>query len=128
MVHGNPSSSFLFRGLVAALRDRFRCLAPDHVGMGLSDQQLLWRVQAPLALPAVLAGLRIATVSTVGMVTVGALVGYGGYGTMILAGLNENFYHAKIATATICAVALAVALDGLLLLVERHSTPWARGR
>ena len=71
------------------------------VGMGLSDQQLLWRVQAPLALPAVLAGLRIATVSTVGMVTVGALVGYGGYGTMILAGLNENFYHAKIATATI---------------------------
>lgn len=98
------------------------------VGMGLSDQQLLWQVQAPLALPAVLAGLRIATVSTVGMVTVGALVGYGGYGTMILAGLYENFYHAKIATATICAVALAIALDGLLVLVERRSTPWARDR
>lgn len=98
------------------------------VGMGLSDQQLLWRVQAPLALPAVLAGLRIATVSTVGMVTVGALVGYGGYGTMILAGLNENFYHAKIATATICAVGLAVALDALLLLAERRATPWARSR
>ncbi len=98
------------------------------VGMGLSDQQLLWQVQAPLALPSVLAGLRIATVSTVGMVTVGALVGYGGYGTMILAGLNENFYHAKIATATICAIVLAIALDALLLLAERRATPWARGR
>lgn len=98
------------------------------VGMGFSDRQLLWRVQVPLALPSVLAGLRIATVSTVGIVTVGALVGYGGYGTMILAGLNENFYHAKIATATICAVLLAISLDALLLLVERRSTPWARGR
>lgn len=98
------------------------------LGMGLSDQQLLWQVQAPLALPSVLAGLRIATVSTVGMVTVGALVGYGGYGTMILAGLNENFYHAKIATATICAIVLAIALDALLLLAERRATPWTRGR
>lgn len=95
------------------------------VGMGMSDQQLLWRVQVPLALPAMLAGLRIATVSTVGMVTVGALVGYGGYGSMILAGLNENFYHAKIATATICCVLLAVALDALLLLAERLATPRA---
>jgi osmoprotectant transport system permease protein len=97
------------------------------IGMGMDDRQLLWRVQAPLALPTALAGLRIATVSTVGMVTVGALVGYGGYGSMILAGLNENFYHAKIATATMCAVALAVALDGLILAVERRTTAWSRG-
>lgn len=98
------------------------------VGMGMADRQLLWKVQAPLALPAVVGGLRIATVSTVGMVTVGALVGYGGYGSMILAGLYENSYHAKIASATICVVLLALALDGLLLLVEHRVTPWARGR
>ncbi len=98
------------------------------VGMGMSDRELLWRVQAPLALPTALAGLRIVTVSTVGMVTVGALVGYGGYGSMILAGLYENAYHAKIATATICVVLLALVLDALLLLLERQVTPWVRGR
>ena len=98
------------------------------VGMGMADRDLLWRVQAPLALPTILAGLRIATVSTVGMVTVGALVGYGGYGSMILAGLYENSYHAKIATATICVVLLALVLDALLLLLEHRATPWARGR
>lgn len=118
----------LIRALLVGLSGVSEQTVDAATGMGLDDRQLLWRVQAPLALPSALAGLRIATVSTVGMVTVGALVGYGGYGSMILAGLNENFYHAKIATATICAVGLAVALDGLILLLERRVTRWNRGR
>lgn len=117
----------IVRSILVGLAEVPAASVDAAVGMGMADQGLLWKVQAPLALPTVLAGLRIATVSTVGMVTVGALVGYGGYGSMILDGLNENFFHAKIATATICVVLLALALDALLLLVERRVTPWARG-
>jgi osmoprotectant transport system permease protein len=96
-------------------------------GMGMDDRTLLWRVELPLALPTILAGIRIATVSTVGMVTVGALVGYGGFGTLILNGCIQNFWHAQIFTATAACVLLAIAFEVLLHAVERVSTPWARG-
>lgn len=118
----------MVRAILVGLAEVAPASVDAAVGMGMADRQLLWKVQAPLALPTVVGGLRIATVSTVGMVTVGALVGYGGYGSMILAGLYENAYHAKIATATFCVVLLALALDGLLLLLEHRVTPWARGR
>jgi osmoprotectant transport system permease protein len=105
---------------------------PDVVdaarGMGFGRRRLLWTVELPLALPAILAGVRLATVSTVGLVTIGALVGHGGFGTLILGGFIDNFYHAQIMTATLLTVALAVVLEGLLLLVERGLTPWSRTR
>ncbi|MBI1379202.1 MAG: ABC transporter permease subunit [Frankiales bacterium] len=97
-------------------------------GMGFGPGRMLLRVQLPLATPAILAGLRLATVSTVGLVTIGALVGHGGYGTLILGGFIDNFYHAQIMTATVLTVALAIALEGLLLLLERALTPWSRAR
>lgn len=97
-------------------------------GIGLSDRQTLWRVQLPLALPTILAGVRIATVSTVGMVTIGALVGYGGFGSLILSGFQQNFFHAQIATATICCILLAAIFELLLLLVQRVVTPWSEAR
>jgi osmoprotectant transport system permease protein len=97
-------------------------------GMGMGDRRILWRVEIPLALPTIIAGLRIATVSTVGMVTVGALVGYGGFGGLILSGFIQNFWHAQIFTATLCCVLLAAAFDALLFVAERASTPWSRGR
>ncbi len=78
-----------------------------------------------MALPTILAGIRLATVSTVGLVTIGALVGFGGYGTLILNGFINNFYHAEIMTATILTVLLALIFDGLLQLLERLVTPWA---
>ena len=96
-------------------------------GMGLSRRQVLWQVQLPLALPTILAGVRIATVSTVGMVTIGALVGYGGFGQLILTGFQQNFFHAQIATGTICCVLLAVLFELLLLGLQKAVTPWARG-
>lgn len=94
-------------------------------GMGMSARRILWTVEVPLALPAILAGIRLATVSTVGLVTIGALVGYGGLGTLILQGFINNFYHAEIMTATILTVVLALLFDLLLQGLERWSTPWA---
>jgi osmoprotectant transport system permease protein len=97
-------------------------------GMGFGRRRLLLKVELPLALPAILAGVRLATVSTVGLVTIGALVGHGGFGTLILGGFVDNFYHAQIMTATLLTVALAIVLEGLLLLLERALTPWSRAR
>jgi osmoprotectant transport system permease protein len=95
-------------------------------GMGLTTRQIATRVSIPLAMPTILAGIRIATVSTVGMVTIGALVGYGGFGTLILSGFQNNFWHAQIFTATLCCVLLAIVFEILLLLVERLTVPWTR--
>ena len=97
-------------------------------GMGMGSSGLLWRVEVPLAIPTILAGIRIATVSTVGMVTIGALVGYGGFGTLILSGFQQNFWHAQILTATVCCVLLAVLFEVLLHSLEWFSAPWSRGR
>jgi osmoprotectant transport system permease protein len=96
-------------------------------GVGYTRSQLLWRVQVPMATPAIMAGIRIATVSTIGLVTVGALVGHGGFGSIILGGFVNNFYHAQIMAGTIAVVVLALMLEGVLVLLERLLTPWMRG-
>jgi osmoprotectant transport system permease protein len=105
---------------------------PDEVreaarGMGYGSTRMLLQVELPLALPAIIAGLRVATVSTIALVTVGALVGYGGLGGLILEGLN-SLYRAEIVTAGVLCIALALLADGLLLGVQRLLTPWERGR
>jgi osmoprotectant transport system permease protein len=78
-------------------------------------------------LPAIFAGLRVATVSTVALVTVGALINYGGLGNLIYDGLN-NFFKAEVATASVLCVIVAVAFDVLLLGLQWLMTPWRRGR
>ncbi len=105
---------------------------PDEVreaarGMGYGSTRMLLQVELPLALPAIIAGLRVATVSTIALVTVGALVGYGGLGGLILEGLN-SLYRAEIVTAGVLCIALALLADGLLLGVQRLLTPWERRR
>jgi osmoprotectant transport system permease protein len=82
-------------------------------------------VQLPLALPTILAGLRVATVSTVALVTVGSILGHGGLGDLIYAGLRTQF-QAEVLTATVLVVALAVVADLLLLGAQRALTPWQR--
>jgi osmoprotectant transport system permease protein len=103
---------------------------PDAVdaarGMGYSKLSILWKIEFPLAMPTIIAGIRIATVSTVGLVTIGALVGYGGFGSMIYSGFLQNFWHAQIMTATLACVLLAVVLEIALQIAERFLTPWAR--
>jgi osmoprotectant transport system permease protein len=97
-------------------------------GMGYGRIRMLWRIDLPLALPAFMAGLRIATVSTVALTTVGVLVGHGGLGQLILGGFNANFYRAEIVTGAVGCVLLALVADVLLAGAERLLTPWARVR
>lgn len=97
-------------------------------GMGYGRARLLWQVEVPVALPAIMAGVRVATVSTVALVTVGVVVGYGGLGGLILRGFQNNFYRAEILTASVLTVALGLAFDVLLAGATRLLTPWSRGR
>jgi osmoprotectant transport system permease protein len=96
-------------------------------GMGLTDRQLLWRVELPLALPDVIAGLRIATTSTVGLATLAVFAGAGGLGSEIIAGSNITFKTGVVAAGGL-AVLLALAFDVILLTVQRVLTPWRRAR
>ncbi|MEU3454124.1 ABC transporter permease [Micromonospora sp. NPDC006766] len=97
-------------------------------GMGYGRWARLFRIELPLALPGVLTGLRLATVSTVALVTVGVVIGRGGLGQIIFAGFQNNFYKAQIMTGTVLCVLLALVLDLVLAGVGRLLTPWLRGR
>ena len=116
----------LVRNFLTGLRG-----VPDDVreaarGMGYGSAALFWKIDLPLAMPAFITGLRIATVSTVALVTVGVLVGHGGLGQLILGGFNANFYRAEIVTGTVLCILLALLADVLLVGAERLVTPWAR--
>ncbi|MBJ7356951.1 ABC transporter permease [Nocardioides sp.] len=119
------SLTILVRNVLAGLRS----VPPDVVesarGVGYSDARLLTRVELPLALPVIMAGLRVATVSTVALVTVGSIVSYGGLGNLLLSGFNRNF-KAQILAASVLCVLLAIAFDLLLVALQRALTPWTR--
>ncbi|MFC3690206.1 ABC transporter permease [Aquipuribacter hungaricus] len=117
----------LLRNIVVGLHGVPEDTLDAATGMGLSPRRRLWSVELPLALPAIVAGTRIATVSTVALVTVGGLFGYGGLGNLIITGQRTQF-NAEVLTATVLVVVLALAADGLLLLLGRQLTPWLRGR
>ena len=95
-------------------------------GMGYGNARRFVQIELPLALPAFMAGLRIATVSTIALTTVGVLVGHGGLGQLIYGGFNANFYRAEIVTGAVACVLLALLADLLLAGLERVLTPWAR--
>ncbi|MCU1591251.1 MAG: binding-protein-dependent transport system inner rane component [Frankiales bacterium] len=116
----------LVRNVLAGLQGVPEEVVEAARGMGLGPTRLLLRVQLPLALPAILAGVRVATVSTVALVTVGAVVSNGGLGQLIFEGFNNNFYRAEILTATLLCVLLAAVADALLLALEWALTPWTR--
>ncbi|MEU7981076.1 ABC transporter permease [Micromonospora sp. NPDC049081] len=97
-------------------------------GMGYGRWARLFRIDLPLALPGILTGVRLATVSTVALVTVGVVIGRGGLGQLIFAGFQNNFYKAQIMTGTLLCVLLALVLDLILAGVGRLLTPWLRSR
>ncbi|MBX7264846.1 ABC transporter permease [Micromonospora sp. Llam7] len=97
-------------------------------GMGYGRFGRLLRVELPLAVPGILTGLRLATVSTVALVTVGVVIGRGGLGQIIFAGFQNNLYKAQITTGTLLCVLLALVLDLLLVGAGWLLTPWLRGR
>jgi osmoprotectant transport system permease protein len=116
--------------LVRAILEGLRAV-PDEVresatGLGYGATKLLFRVELPLALPVIMAGLRVAAVSTVALTTVGSLVAYGGLGNLIKDGVNTNFRAELLAAAVLCVV-LAVVLDVVIVLLQRLLTPWTRG-
>jgi osmoprotectant transport system permease protein len=97
------------------------------VAMGYRRWPMLFRVELPLALPVIVSGLRIATVTIIGLVTVTALIGQGGYGAFILDGLRRSF-TTPLVVGSVLSVLLALALDVALVAAERVLTPWANRR
>ena len=94
-------------------------------GMGMSDRQLLWRVELPLAVPEIIAGLRIATVSTVALATLAVFAGGGGLGDPIYADLT---FKTNVVIAGGLAIGIALAFDLMLVVAQRFIVPWRRVR
>jgi osmoprotectant transport system permease protein len=115
----------LIRNIVSGLNGVSSDVSEAALGMGYSNRQLLWQVQLPLALPVIMAGIRLATVTTVGLVTVTALIGYGGLGHFILQGLR-TFDPTLAFMGAALSLILAILMDALLVGAERIVTPWAR--
>ena len=117
----------LFRNILFGLRSVSPEVLEAARGMGLTRRQTLLRVELPLALPAIIAGIRIATVTTISLATIAAFVLPDGLGQPILDGLR-TFFKTKFIAAGALAVALAIVADGALVLVQRALTPWASVR
>ncbi len=120
----------LTRNIVEGLRGVPDDAIEAATGMGYTRGQRLLRVELPMAMPVIVAGLRIAAVTTIGLVTVTALIGLGGLGYLIVTiGVNRgSFGLTATLTGIVVAVGLAVVVDAGLLAVQRLLTPWARRR
>ena len=118
----------LIRNIVAGIDGVPESVLEAARGMGYTPRRMFIDIQLPLALPVIMAGIRIATVTTIGLVTITALIGQGGLGFYILRGLQ--FFSAigttQILAGTVLSVALAMAADLGLLGLEKLLTPWAR--
>ena len=116
----------LVRAMLEGLRAVPEEVRESATGLGYGKTKLLFRVELPLALPVIMAGLRVATVSTVALTTVGSLVAYGGLGNLIKDGVSTNF-RAELFSAAVLCVVLAIVLDVLIVVAQRLLTPWTRG-
>ena len=117
----------LIRNIVSGLDSVPEDVREAAVGMGLGPSQVLWRVQLPLAVPVILAGVRIATVTTIGLVTVTAVIGQGGVGAYILDGIRRLVPTFAILGASL-AILIAIVMDRVLITIERVLTPWVAKR
>jgi osmoprotectant transport system permease protein len=110
----------------------FEAVPPDVLeaatGMGYTRSQRLWRVELPIALPLIVAGVRIATVTTIGLVTITTLIGAGGLGYLIVNSGIRRFFDTSTYTGVVLSVALAIVADLALLALQRRLTPWTRRR
>jgi osmoprotectant transport system permease protein len=111
----------IFRNVLAGL-DNVDAETRDAArGLGLTDRQVLWRVELPLATPEIIAGLRVAVTTTVGLATLAFFAGAGGLGGAIF---SEITFRSNVAVAGGLCVLLAVVLDLMILGVQRLLTPW----
>lgn len=117
----------LFRNVLEGLRATPPEVLEAARGMGLTRRQTLWRVELPLALPAIVAGLRVATVSTIALATIAAVVIPEGLGRPIFIALRQ-YFKTEIIAAGVLAIVLALAADLVLVGVQRLLTPWTYAR
>jgi osmoprotectant transport system permease protein len=115
----------LLRNLLAGLKSVPDDALDAATGMGFSRWRIFTHVELPLALPAIFAGVRVATVTTIGLVTVTVLIGEGGLGSLLYDGFNRTFRTEEVVGAVL-VVALALLIDLALAGIERLLTPWAR--
>ncbi len=115
----------LIRNIVAGIDGVPFAVRDAAVAMGYKPWRMFFEIELPLATPVIIAGLRIATVTTVGLVTLTALIGQGGYGYFINDGLRR-FFNTPLFVGAALSVALAIALDVVLVFVQRLLTPWQR--
>ncbi len=117
----------LVRNIVTGIRNVPEDVREGARAMGYTRAGSFLRVELPLALPAIVAGIRIASVSTIGLVTVTAVIGQGGLGALILDGLIL-FFSTPLIVGAVLSVLLAVFVDAVLAAVQRLATPWGRAR
>jgi osmoprotectant transport system permease protein len=115
----------IYRNVVAGLANVPAASKDAGRGMGMTDRQLLWRVELPLAVPEIIAGLRIATVSTVAIATLAVFAGAGGLGDPLL---KDITFRTNVIVAGGLAILLAIAFDALLVLGGRVASPWRKVR
>ena len=118
----------LFRNVMLGLDNVPAEIKDAARGQGLSDRQMLWRVELPLALPEIVAGLRIAATTTVGLATLAFLAGAGGLGDPLFDGGEGINFKSNVVVAGGLCVLLAVMMDLVLLVLQRLASPWQRAR
>ena len=118
----------LLRNILAGLHAVPRDVIEAANGMGFTPSQRLWRVELPVALPVIVAGVRIATVTIIGLVTVTALIGLGGLGYLIVDVGYRRFFLTATVVGSAGAVVLAILADRGFVLLQHALTPWARRR
>jgi osmoprotectant transport system permease protein len=118
----------LVRNIVVALDGVPPEVVEAATGMGYGPIQRFWRVELPVAIPVIVAGLRIATVTTVGLVAITTFIGLGGLGYLIINSGTRRFFPTSIYVGVALCVLLAVVADLLLLWLQRRLTPWAAAR
>ena len=119
--------SILVRNVVDGLRSVSDSVRQSAMSMGFGTVRRLAQIELPIAVPVVIAGVRVATVSNISLVSVGSLIGLGGLGRLFTDGFQRGF-PTPIVMGIVLTVVLAVAADGLLVLAQRILTPWARRR
>jgi osmoprotectant transport system permease protein len=119
----------LYRNILTGLANVPESAKDAGRGMGMTQNQLLWRVEVPLAVPEIIAGLRVATVSTVAIATLAIFAGAGGLGDVIYTeGVQSGVFKTAIAVGSVIAIGMAIAFDAFYIGAQRLITPWRRVR
>lgn len=119
------SLTFMFTNTITGLANVPREVTDSARGQGLTENQMLWKVEVPLAIPEIFAGLRIAATTTVGLAALAFYAGAGGLGAEIL---TDLYFKSNVVVAGGLCVVLAAALDLIFLAGQKLLTPWARAR